>query len=237
MPAVTADATSQLLQADPGAQFLIVNNDTAEPVYISQERPVTALDTQIPAQGSASLTGWWYVSTLDRNTTVECFVLPGGLTWSNPVGVQIALSALGLAKDTTVQATNSQLATGVAPFATNIQSFSLLQVNQTGSPYTVHTFGAAGRLWAAHLSFALSANNSHTGNDQAFATLGINSKVLIPIELAVGGSNSTDSGDGDLSMPGYPVANGDELILNVNGGAAISQALMRASCVGLVSFP
>lgn len=98
----TADHSAQLIQPDPGAQFLLVNNDTARPLYISQARGVNRESDQVPAQGSVSLTGWWYASTLDDATTIECFVLPGGSQWSNPVGVQIALSALGLATDASV---------------------------------------------------------------------------------------------------------------------------------------
>lgn len=100
----TADQASQLIQPDPGAQFLLVNNDTVHPVYVSQARGVNRENDQVPAQGSVVLTGWWYASSLDAAISIECFVLPGGSQWSNPVGVQIALNALGLAKDTSVNA-------------------------------------------------------------------------------------------------------------------------------------
>lgn len=100
----TADSTAQLIQPDPDAQFLFVNNDTVNPVYISQSKGVNRQSDKIPAQGSVSLTGWWYASSLDQATTIECFVFGGGSQWSNPVGVQIALNALGLAKDSSVNA-------------------------------------------------------------------------------------------------------------------------------------
>ena len=100
----TADQSSQLIQPDPDKQFLFVNNDTVNPVYIAQSKGVNRESDQIPAQGSVSLTGWWYASSLDNTQTIECFVLPGGSQWSNPVGVQIALNTLGLAKDSSVNA-------------------------------------------------------------------------------------------------------------------------------------
>lgn len=100
----TADSTAQLIQRDPDAQFLFVNNDTVNPVYISQAKGINRQSDKIPAQGSVSLTGWWYASSLDQAITIECFVFGGGSQWSNPVGVQIALNALGLAKDSSVNA-------------------------------------------------------------------------------------------------------------------------------------
>ena len=111
----TADYTSQLAQSDPGAQFLLVNNDTVNPIYVSQTRPVNAQSNKIQPQASVTLTGLWYVSTLNNNITVECFIFPGGTVWDNPVGVQIALGALGLAKDTSVLGVAGQVAVTGAP--------------------------------------------------------------------------------------------------------------------------
>lgn len=229
-----------------GGPVLLANQDLLNAVTVCDQRNFTPNAQNadvIPPLGSIAYTGERPLYAMAPAGTAALLVIAGGSTWApSPAQVALQIQAAGLAKDTSVQTTNTQLATGVAPFTSGIQSFNLVQVNQAGSPYTITTFGASGRIWAAHLSFALSANASHAGNDQAYCTLKYrppagSDQFLLVIEVAVGGASSTDSGDGDLSMPGLAVAPGGSLILDVNGGAAITNALMRASTCTLVSFP
>lgn len=193
---------------------LLANQDTVNPVTVSDQRNFStdAPNTDvIPPLGSIAYAGDRAMYAMAPAGTAALLVIAGGTSWSPgpPSG---------------------------------IQAFAQIGANQGGSPYTVHTFGAPGRIWAAHLSFALSANASHTGNDQAFCTLKYSpptggDKILLVIELAVGGASTTDSGDGDLTIPGMNVDIGGALVLDVNAGNAIVNALMRASTTTLVSFP
>lgn len=205
----------QVVQVWTGAgPVLLANQDTTNPVTVSDQRNFT-MDAQnadvIPALGSIAYQGDRALYAMAPADTAALLVIAEGTAWSPgpPAG---------------------------------IQAFAQIGANQGGSPYTIHTFGASGRIWAAHLSFALSANASHTGNDQAFCTLKYSpptggDKIILVIEVAVGGASSTDSGDGDLTIPGMAVAMGGSLILDVNAGNAITNAIMRASTTTLVSFP
>lgn len=96
MPTVNVDASGQLLYAgtDP---YLVVNNDDTKAIYLSQQQGVNGADNTLPAQASVALTGPWYASTLTQGEVVEALVFPDATQWDNPVGVQIALNALGLA--------------------------------------------------------------------------------------------------------------------------------------------
>lgn len=239
MAALTADKTSQLLHQDPNAQFLLVNNDEVNPVYISQARTVAATDTKIAPQGSVGLAGWWYVSTLDPAVTAECFVLPGGFVWSNPVGVQISLNTLGLALDTTVADLPPRLQSmGIPPFIPNVISQAIEQVGPGGSPYTVTTAMADTFLWYGLLSFAGSSNASHVGNDQAFCTLRLASgRVLIPLELAFGDAASATAAVGQTPIGGQVFNAGDSVVLDVNNGNLINEVEFRASCVVWIGTP
>src|SRR5579859_6747900 len=119
MPALTADGSTQQIRPPGAGPYLLVNTDLTRPVYIGPQRPVTGEDLPLPPQASVSLDGVlpWYASTLDSSVTAVCAVLPGGLAWDNPVGVQLALDTLGLAKDATLLALPGQLqAAGIPPF-------------------------------------------------------------------------------------------------------------------------
>src|SRR2546430_8994939 len=137
MPVLTADGSTQQIPAGP---CRLVNTDPARSVYLGPQRPVTAADVALPPQASVSLdvAQPWYVSTLDPAVTAACAVLPGGQAWSDPVGVQISLDTLGLARDTTVAALPSQLlSTGIPPFIPNAQPFGAVELGPSGSPHTI----------------------------------------------------------------------------------------------------
>lgn len=221
MPALTADSKFQLLQPDRAAEFLFVNNDTANTVYISQERPVTALDIQVAPQASASLTGWWYVSTLDKATTVQCFVLPGGLTWSNPVGVQIALSNVG-----------------IPPFVPGLQSESLLLQGPSITPY--YTFPKNARIWGGSITASMATNGSFsTGTPTPmYAKVRTGTQtVLAMTQLILAASAGDSNGGSDRTFPGLAAAAGDTLVLDVNNNVTPTNADISASCTVLFSVP
>jgi hypothetical protein len=231
MPTLTADATTQQLPAGP---CLLVNTDTARTVYIGPQRPVTTADVELPPQASVSLDGSvaWYISALAAGAVV-CGVLPGGLAWDNPVGVQLALDTLGLARDTTVAALPGQLqAAGIPPFISNAQPYGAVDLGAGGSPHQiVPPQGTDTYVWFAHLSLAASSNASHSGNDQAYAMLQTASgKPLLPCQVAIGDAASADSDSAQLTI-GMILTAGDTVVVDCNNGNDITDAAFRAACV------
>lgn len=239
MPLLTADGTTQQIPAGP---CLLVNTDTAATVYIGPQRPVTTSDVPLPPQASVSLDGSvpWYLTTGDQAVKVACAVLPGGLNWDNPVGVQLALDTLGLAKESTLAALPSQLqALGIPPFIPNAQPFGAVDLGPLGGPHViVPAQGSDEFIWFAHLSFAGSSNAAHTGNDQMYAMLRTGSgKPLLPCQIAVGDAASADSDSAQLGMGGVLLTAGDDIVCDVNNGMIVSQAEFRAACVVILGSP
>lgn len=78
--------------------MMLINNDTTNTVYVDSTRSVSTSSVPIPPQGSVTVDGtvqWW--GTTASPAVVQLIVVPGGTQWTNPVGVRIALDALGLA--------------------------------------------------------------------------------------------------------------------------------------------
>lgn len=160
----------------------------------------------------------------------------------------------GLALDTTVQAVNSTLGTpqqdhtgvnllnqiqtaGAQPFVPNMHSASATLKNPAGSPYNIHTFTAASRVWGATVSSGISTT-SGSGSTSAYALVRTGGGVVLAIvELTVAGTTAYDSDTAVVSIPGIPVANGDTLILDVNNAVGIGGGTARASCTVLFSTP
>jgi hypothetical protein len=171
--------------------------------------------------------------------SVQVDVIPNGTYWApSPAQVAQQLNALGLALDSTVSGLPTNLQNmGIPSFVPNAKSASIR--NQGTGQYTFASFSAAARIWAAHLSFAITANGSYgTNSSQVYARVQTKSGLdLSVVEVAVSGPSTNDSGDADLSIPGISVAAGDGLILDVNGGNGIVNVVMHASAVVIYSVP
>lgn len=204
-----------------GRPLLIQNLDLRNTIYLDNDRGM-ATPTPIAPLGQLAVDGLesWFLSTLASGVTVQADVRAGGLM-SVPSPAQIA--------------DQIQIA-GIPPSVKNVQSYSMIGQG-TGGGGTFHTFGAAGRIWAAHLSFSLNGDSANTAAAEAYATVDLAGKILCVIELTVAGANTSNQGDDDLTIPGMAAAVGDTLNLSVNGGAAVPNCGMRASCVVLASFP
>ena len=135
--------------------------------------------------------------------------------------------------------TNTQLTQGVPPGVPGVQSASKLFGSQTGSPYTLFTFPGIGRVWGASLSFTIAANSSYAGaTNNVYALLKTGSGVVLEIiELVVTNANQIDSDHGDIPLNGLIIASGDTLVLDVNNGVGVTNAVMRASGFVLYSVP
>lgn len=236
MPLLTADGRTQQIQPPGTGPYLLVNIDTAASFYIGPQRPVTSADVPLPPQASVSLDGTlpWYITTADQNITVPYAVLPGGVAWNNPVGVQLALDTLGLAKDSTLAGLPAQLQKlGIPPFIPNAQPYGAVNVGPLGGPHPIVPVQPADMaIWYAHLSLAGSSNAAHTGNDHAYARLVTASgKPLLPTQIAIGDAASADSDSAQLTIGGVLLTAGDTVSLDVNNTNIIANAEFRAACV------
>lgn len=229
----------------PGRPFLLANTDTANPVYYSDNLTISGNSSVIEPQATVGFDGTRdvYASTLNPSVEVLVDHIPGGTQWSNPVGVQIALNALGLAKDTSVMAvagnTASALTAGVPPGVPAVASASKLFGSAAGSPYAMHTFAAAGRVWGVSISCAIATAAAYAGGPvSVYAQILTSSGITLEeIELAVSGAGQIDSDHGDLALNGLPIVAGATIQLDVNGAAPITNAIIRASGLVLYSVP
>lgn len=239
MPLLTADGTSQQIQPPAAGPYLLVNTDVAQSVYIGPQRPVTVNDVPLPPQASASFDGKrpWYVSTGSQQLTVACAVLPGGMTWNNPVGVQLALDTLGLAKDATLAALPAALqAMGIPPLIPGAQPYGVVDAGPLGGPHPIVPAQAADMvIWYAHLSLAGSSNAAHTGNDQMYARLlTASGKPLLSTQIAIGDAASADSDSAQLTIGGVLLTAGDTIVLDVNNTNIVANAEFRADCIVII---
>lgn len=147
------------------------------------------------------------------------------------------------AQDGTVAGVTSQLAnSGAAPFVPNLLSVAARQ--KAPGVNVLLTFGVIPgqppslfRLWNAVLSLAAASNNSYNaGVTQMYAELRTASGLSLAIlELAIGGATAgstpmtANSGPCVVNHNGIEVESGDELILDVNNGATVTNLSIRAS--------
>jgi hypothetical protein len=258
---VTSQAQA-LTGAVDGGSVTVVNMDLVQNVYVGYQpglQPGASDAISVPPLGASVIdtsNQSYIVSAVP--TGIACQLIPGAAQWTpSPAQVSAQISALGLMKDSTGQAINGTLgvpaqtgdvittlpaniqAMGAPPYITGLRSFSEVNGSAAASPYTIHTFGANGRLWYAHLSAAVATSSAYSGGlSGVFAELSTGSGLVLGvIELSIGAAGVSDSGNGDMSIGGLPVASGDTLLLNVNNGTSITDAFIRSSAMALVSFP
>lgn len=109
MSSFNVDSSPQKVYEAGAGPGLLVNLDDTNPFYIGPNKGLNSLSDQIPAQASVAVDGSAdvYAGTLNQAITVKIQSMIGALQWDNPVGVQVALNALGLAKDSSVIATTA----------------------------------------------------------------------------------------------------------------------------------
>jgi hypothetical protein len=106
-----------------------------------------------------------------------------------------------------------------------------------GSPYTIYTFPAAGRVWLASVSFSMGSSGG-TGSNQGYARVRIQGGQSLAIaECCVVGNPDSDSNEESNPYPGLSVPSGTKILLDVNGGATITGVVLRASGIFLGSIP
>lgn len=226
-----------------GGPVLLANQDLVNAVTVGTTTNVF-MDAPnadvIPPLGSIAYSPGPTLYAIAPAGTAALLAITGGTSWApSPADVALQISELGLAKNSTVAAVPGQIQSlGAPPFIPNIKSHTVIGQGPT-APVTFYTFPSPGRLWAAHLSMAMSTNSTGTATNQAYARIITGSgNTLLIVEVSVGGAFSTDSDSGDLSIGGLAFKQGDQLQIDVNNGVGLStEGVMRASCVALVSIP
>jgi hypothetical protein len=130
--------------------------------------------------------------------------------------------------------------TGVPPFVPALSAFTALQVNALSSPFRLGTMPAAGRIWTVILSYFTATDATYSaGVTLTFAAVQatVAALTLAAVELGASGPGQGHPGQCDISFNGLPVASGEQLVLNINGGITVTDLFQRASAVVLFSVP
>jgi hypothetical protein len=103
--------------AQLGVGWTLANNDQTNPVYVSTSPGVKSTDSdaiQVAPLGSIPIDPTFTSYVVSAGPSVQCFLMPGGGTWApSPAQIAAQINALGLMKDTTGSAINTNV-TGVA---------------------------------------------------------------------------------------------------------------------------
>lgn len=104
-----------------GVGWTLANNDQTNPVFVSTTPGVKSTDSdaiQVAPLGSIPIDPTLTSYVVSAGPSVQCFLMPGGGTWApSPAQVAAQINALGLMKDSTGSAINTNV-TGVAKDAT-----------------------------------------------------------------------------------------------------------------------
>jgi hypothetical protein len=254
-------ATPEPLFGPGQSSVLIINNDTVNTIWLGQSS--TALTIPLPPQAGVTVDGasaWWGASL--SAAVVQCLILPGGAQWSNPVGVQVAIDALGLATadnqvtgiaavgtvnttlgvpaqtDDVITTLPSNIQTmGAPPYVPNMATKGQSQITPGDSPVSLVTLGTGGRLWYAAISLVAACSSTTPTASGIFAQLSIGSEILLDCETAIAAASQVSQSDQNISFGGFPVAAGGTVELNLNNGNSVTDVFIRASAVLYYSVP
>lgn len=176
--------------------------------------------------------------------SVQVDVIPNGSYWApSPAQAAEQIAALGLAKDTSVQATNSQLGTGVAPAVASITSAMAIDVGPGASPFVVFQLTANGRIWGACLS-GVTESTSGGSNARVYTLAQIDGggvpgqgTPLAILEMGAMNQLNVDSDSVYVPFNGVSVVKGTKLYLIINGGSSISGVTITGSVIFFYSIP
>lgn len=216
------------VDADP---VMVVNLDEVNTVYLGSSAGQVVLP--LAPQASVTLTPPVWASA---PTPLTVGILPGGTSWTNPVGVQVALSALGLA---TADLQNSQLSVGIPPNVPGVQSADTINGTPADSPVAVYTMPSAGRIWGVNMSGSCSADSGYSaGSNRYYFRAQVEGGVVLSvIEQALNGPSQSQSDSIYVPFNGLEVAEGDTLQFIINGGNTTADVDIIGSVVFFYSIP
>lgn len=176
--------------------------------------------------------------------SIQVDIIPNGTYWApSPAQVAQQISALGLAKDTSVLATNTQLGTGVAPAVASITSAIATDIGPAVSPYVVFELTSAGRIWGACLSGVVESTSGGS-NARVYILAQIDGggvpgdgTPLAVLEMAAMNQLNIDSDSVYVPFNGVSVGKDTKLYLIINGGTGISGVTITGSVIFFYSIP
>jgi hypothetical protein len=112
------------------------------------------------------------------------------------------------------------------------------QILQSPGIYTMYTFASQGRIWAAEVSYSMGSSGGN-GSNQGYCRVFISgtNNTLCVVECCVVGNPDSDSNSNASDFPGFLVAAGTKVKLDVNNNVAINGIVQRGSGVVSVSIP
>lgn len=145
MRTIFANSRPQILQSRMASadSVLIANNDILNPLYVGTSpnpSPNAGDVTQVPPLGAIAFGNRTDLYVVTSGPTVQAFVMPGATSWTpSPAQVAAQINALGLAKDTSVQATTGAVQTISGQFvASSLYSSGAVNLPGGASPVFVN---------------------------------------------------------------------------------------------------
>lgn len=122
----------------------------------------------------------------------------------------------------------------------NCQTFSTLRRGVSGSPFTLGTFSAAGRIWTVVLSFSARTDSAFapgTAGVYASVLTNIGGLTLATVNLGISAPSQVANGQSEPPIPGIPVRLGESVLLDVNNAVTVPDLLLLTSAVVFYSIP
>lgn len=132
---------------------------------------------------------------------------------------------------------------GVPPAVINCKTFSALKRSEVGSPHTLGQFTAPGRIWTVVLSYAVRAQTGFAGGPGGTAAFfaaietTLSGLSLATVNLGITTAGPIANGQSEPPIPGIPVVQGETIVLDVNSGASVTNALQFAGAIVYYSIP
>lgn len=248
-----ASQNGLLVAEADGSNVLLVNLDTVNTIYMGTENSFgvsAGSPDSVPLAPQASMvadgsTDWY--AAIPTGQKAQLASLPGGTQFDNPVGVQIALSALGLAtaanqntQNNTALATNNVLGTGIAlPLnaaketggaLAGVNNNTFAASNFLGGTNPGALTAVAGKSIAQDMLHAnsgttteiaaLLASGSAVGTPGGVPLLNLFSLLFQSAKTSIAGNSATGFGGQNSNQPGT-----EGMIQLWNNGAAASVAI------------
>lgn len=171
----------------PNETFLLVNPDIVNNIFIGNDPGIQPI--AVPALGSITLTpdkshDIW-ISTGGGNYTVNAYALPNGSNWvPSPAQVAAQINALGLAKDSSVQATNTALGTSNTNTGSTATNTANTNTSVQATPQSTAALIATGNAAGAAGGVPLLRQTKTLGNGSAQTlTAGVMTTLLNKVSI------------------------------------------------------
>ena len=143
-----------------------------------------------------------------------------------------AVNALHTPGDTIAQESQS---IGVPPIAPGIVGGE--QILQSPGTYPIYTFPAPGKIWAASVSLSAGVTGG-SGTNLIYARVYIvGGRTLAYCEVGLAGTIAYGANGDSNGFPGFMVAAGTVINLDINNGAVVTGGLVRGGGIFVGSVP